>query len=67
MEIRWLNHETATVELSRDELGTLGNALNEVLHGLDIWDFPIRMGVERSEAEQLLQEISDLFKRMKAK
>lgn len=45
------------VELRGNELEILTNALNEVCHGLDVWDFPIRMGAEKSEVLKLLHQI----------
>ena len=54
----------ATVELTRDKLYTLNNALNEVCHGpsaIEGWEFQTRMSVECSEAEALLDEIHALL------
>jgi hypothetical protein len=46
------------MELSRDELEILNNALNEVCHGLDIDEFSIRIGAEKPEVLRLLHRIS---------
>lgn len=49
----------AAVELTRAELLTLKQALNEVCHGPDAiedWEFHTRMGVERDAAQTLLAE-----------
>ncbi len=49
-----------TVELAQWEVGALRQALNEVINGPDAipeWEFPIRMGVELSEARVLLAEL----------
>lgn len=50
---------TARVVLGEMELALLANALNEVCNGVDIEDFEFstRLGVERSEARELLAEI----------
>lgn len=47
------------VVLGEQELALLANALNEVCNGVDIEDFEFstRLGVERSEARELLAEI----------
>jgi hypothetical protein len=53
--------DTAIVRLTKKELMTLTNALNEVINGPDAiesWEFATRMGVEPSEAEQLLIKLS---------
>jgi hypothetical protein len=55
-----------TLELTRDEVRTLGQALNEVCHGLDAiedWEFRTRMGVQRNEAKALLDELGSVFPR----
>jgi hypothetical protein len=54
----------ATVQFTKKELMTLANALNEVINGPDAiegWEFSTRMGVEASEAEQLLVKINALL------
>jgi hypothetical protein len=54
----------ANVELSRDELEILNNALNEVCHGLDIEEFSIRMGAEKPEVLRLLHRISEIMQQL---
>jgi hypothetical protein len=52
----------ALMELSRDELLWISNALNEVLHGSDAieeWEFLSRMGSERHEVQSLLRKVND--------
>jgi len=56
----------ATVELDRSEMAILNNALNEVCNGLSLHEFATRMGAERDEVLRLLEEISDLIKRMES-
>jgi hypothetical protein len=48
-----------------DEALLLNNALNEVLHGISISEFQTRLGVEPTEARQLLQEFGPLLDKMK--
>jgi hypothetical protein len=45
-------------EISYEELEIVSNALNEVCNGLDVGDFPIRMGAEKPEVLKLLHEIA---------
>jgi len=54
------HRDGATVQLTRDELGILNNAINEVCNALDI-DFSTRMGATREEALDLLREIHQLL------
>jgi hypothetical protein len=52
----------ALMELSRDELLWISNALNEVLHGPDAieeWEFHSRVGGERDEVRALLRTVND--------
>lgn len=52
--------DAVTVELIRDELATLAQALNEVRNGPDAiqeWEFHTRMGVSRAEADELARLI----------
>jgi hypothetical protein len=51
-----------TVELTRDELRIVTNALNEICNGPDAieeWEFHTRIGAESSEAVRLLAEVGD--------
>ena len=57
MELKTIDQNGALVVLTRDELLTIGQALNEVCHGLDIPEFATRMGVEREVAIDLLHRI----------
>jgi len=46
------------VELTRDELGIINNALNEVCNGVDLdGEFDTRMGCTVEEARDLLAKI----------
>jgi hypothetical protein len=47
-----------TLELTKDELEIINNALNEVCNGIDLrGEFDIRMGCTIEEARQLLAKI----------
>jgi hypothetical protein len=50
------------VELTRDELIWINNALNEVLNGpdaIDEWEFLTRMGGSRDEISSLLSRLHE--------
>jgi hypothetical protein len=64
MKVNRSDSSGAAVELTRDELLALNNALNEVCHGPDAIDeveFFARMGVEFNEAKALLDEVNQLL------
>jgi hypothetical protein len=49
------------VELTKDELGIINNALNEVCNGIDLeGEFDTRMGCTVAEARELLSKIDAL-------
>jgi hypothetical protein len=63
MEVIKRSGDSATVELSQDELRALTGALNEICNGpsaISEWEFQTRVAVTRGEAEQLLHALSDL-------
>ena len=62
MNVIQIEGDSATVTFTRNELGTLGNALNEVCDCVEEWEFQTRIGVTRREVEELMQEISNVFK-----
>jgi hypothetical protein len=50
-----------TVELTKDELGIINNALNEVCNGIDLeGEFDTRMGCTVEEARAVLAKIHAL-------
>ncbi|MCM2333535.1 MAG: hypothetical protein NDI82_06270 [Anaeromyxobacteraceae bacterium] len=56
------------MQLTHQEVMVLVNALNEALNGpdaIEAWEFPVRMGVEPSEAEQLLVKLNALVEATK--
>jgi hypothetical protein len=49
------------VELTRDELGIINNALNEVCNGIDLeGEFETRMGCTVEQARTVLAKVHDL-------
>lgn len=64
MRILQVEPSGATVELTRNELLTLNQALNEICDGPDAiepWEFHARMGVKRDEATALLAEFGSVL------
>jgi hypothetical protein len=58
MDVLETKGEETVVRLTRAELVTLNNALNEVLHGPEAipeWEFQTRIGAQSSEARTLLR------------
>ena len=56
------------IEFSKDELGIINNALNEVLNGPDAiedWEFGTRMGADREEALTLLKKVKKVSEALK--
>jgi hypothetical protein len=51
----------ARVELTTDELIMINNALNEVTHGIDLFEFETRMGASRAEVESVLNEFNKVI------
>jgi hypothetical protein len=56
--------ERVVLTLTRDELLLLRGSVNEVIEAVEDWEFPIRLGVDKSKARALRAElrrvISDL-------
>ncbi len=57
MELKELTADHVSLMLSRPELGTVSNALNEVCIGIHVADFESKMGGSPSEVEQILDDI----------
>lgn len=58
MNIIKINKDKITIDLSKDELGVLSNALNEVCNGIEVWEFDTRIGVEIENARILLESLN---------
>jgi hypothetical protein len=54
----------AELMLSKADLLLLNNALNEILNGVPIEDFALRIGTSREDASRLLVEIQSALGRM---
>ena len=49
-----------TLQLSREEVALLNNALNETLEALEEWELGTRLGAPREAVERLLEELGRL-------
>jgi len=65
MELKQLNADHAGLVLSRHELGTIGNAINEVCNGFRVADFEFKMGGDVPKVEQVLDDIIPVYRKMK--
>lgn len=65
MEAKKLDAHHASLLLSRDQLATMHEALNEVCHGIDVVDFETKMGAKLTEVQQKMQQTSKIYYRMK--
>jgi len=54
----------ATIALTDQELTIINNALNEICNGIDVPEFATRIGADREEAEQLLEQIHGVVSAM---
>ena len=57
------NQDEVQVRLTVDEVVAISNGLNEALESLEEWEFHVRMGVTRSEAEGLLEAFREITTR----
>lgn len=60
MELIKVNNQTATVSLSHEELIILNAALNEVCHGIAVFEFETRIGASKEEVAILQKTILSL-------
>ncbi len=51
---------SATITLSRDELLIVNAALNEICHGIDVFEFETRIGANRERVHELLKQVASL-------
>ena len=64
-EMKKSDNQDVEIGFSRRELRAIIGALQEVCESLDAWEFPIRMGAERSEVDQIMDEIVPTYHLMK--
>jgi hypothetical protein len=65
MEIIETTGDTALLRVTKDELITLANAINEAQEAIEDWEFSTRMGVDAAEAEELRKKLSTLLDSMR--
>jgi hypothetical protein len=65
MQLKGFDADHVSFLLSRHELATMHQALNEVCHGLRVVDFEAKMGSEKSETWPILKNIGRIYKEMK--
>jgi hypothetical protein len=53
----------AMVTLSSDELGFLGNAINEALGAISEWEFRTRTGETPKRAREMLSELRNILEK----
>ena len=58
-----INKDKIVLELSRNELGVLSNALNEVCNGIEVWEFDTRMGIKIENARIILESLTSIYKK----
>lgn len=58
-----INKDKIILELSKDELGVLSNALNEVCNGIEVWEFDTRMGIKIENARIILETLTSIYKK----
>jgi hypothetical protein len=67
MKIKQINSAKSVLEISKMEITLLSNALNEICNGpsaIEAWEFPIRTGYEKKEAESLLKQFGAAIKKL---
>ncbi len=64
MNVRKIKKDQVTLDLTDDELGLLGNCLNEVCHGIKVLDFESKIGVKINNAQLILKDVSQIYKKM---
>jgi hypothetical protein len=64
VKIDQIANRSASVSFTEAELILINNALNELLHGLDVPEFVTRLGATRQEAKELLHQIGLVLSKM---
>ena len=66
MKVNQIFKDRVQIELTRDDLLILGNALNEVCNGIEIFEFETRIGASSDLVTELLGKIGNLLNEMDA-
>lgn len=51
-----------SIELTKEEVGSLCSALNEALECVELWEFETRLGRTKEEIESLFNKIKKIYK-----
>lgn len=65
MEVKEYDAHHTSLFLSRDELATMHQALNEVCYGIDVVDFEAKMGAKLTEVDKKMDQTSKIYYKMK--
>ena len=55
-------NDQLTIEMSKDELSFLSNAINETLEAVDEFEFQTRTGGTSEEAKHLMTELGEILR-----
>jgi len=58
-----IEKDKIVLEISKDELGVLSNALNEVCNGIEVWEFDTRLGIQIEDARIMLDSLIEIYKK----
>jgi len=56
-----ISKDKIILELTKEELGVLSNALNEVCNGIEVWEFDTRMGIKIEGAQKMLDFLISIY------
>lgn len=59
MQLIAVDSDEIVTKLTRDELGVINNALNEICNGIDVEEFETRIGATREEVGSLLKQLRE--------
>ena len=62
MKISARGSDCFEILLSKEDLGTVGNCLNEVCNGIEVFEFQTRIGVSREQVSKLLDTIVKAYR-----
>lgn len=58
-----ISEDKIILEISKDELKVLSNALNEVCNSIEEWEFETRMGIYIEDAKIILESLNSIYKK----
>lgn len=63
MDLIKINQDNIILEMSKNELGVLGGALNEVCNGIKVREFDVRMGMNIENVRVILESLISIYKK----